>query len=225
MFVLGGVLLMNALFVTLFYKELKVSTFDPELAAAQGFHPKTIHYALMTLVSLTVVAAFETVGSLLVIALLIVPAATAFLLTNRLAVMLLLGVAAGAVSAIGGFATAVQLDVSISGSIVVAGGVLFLLVLMLAPKRGLLSILRMRRRQRVDFAGNMLAVHLLNHQHSGDRSESCTPENLSQSLNWSVAYADGACRNLQARRLVSDVSGKMQLTDKGTEVARATMML
>lgn len=223
--VIGGILLMNALFVVLFYKELKVSTFDPELAAAQGYRPRTMHYLLMTLVSLTVVAAFETVGSLLVIALLIVPAATAYLLTNRLSLMLLIGVVAGIAASVGGVATAIQLDVSISGSIVVAGGLLFVLVLLFAPKRGMVSMLQLRRKQRADFSGDLLAVHLLNHQHAGDRSESCSPANLASSLNWTTTYAEGACRNLQNRRLVREENGQMMLTEKGIEIARATMML
>jgi manganese/zinc/iron transport system permease protein len=223
--VLGGVLLLNLLFVLLFYKELKVSTFDPELAAAQGYHPKAIHYALMTLVSLTVVAAFETVGSLLVIALLIVPAATAYLVTNRLAVMLIAGVVAGIIASVSGFAAAIKMDISISGSIVVAGGVLFMLVLLLEPRTGLVSTLRMRRRQRSDFAGDLLAVHLLNHFSSGDRSESCSAENLAESLNWTPIYAESACKNLLTRRLVVDLEGSIQLTEKGTAVARAAMTL
>ncbi len=222
---LGGMLLLNLAFVLVFYKELKVSTFDPELAEAQGFRPKTMQYALMTLVSLTVVAAFQTVGSLLVIALLIVPAATSYLLTDRLSWMLVIGVIAGMMSAVFGFAGAIQLDLSISGSIVVAGGILFLLALVIAPKRGLLSMLRLRRKQRADFAGNLLAVHLLNHQGTEKGTETCQSELLAASLNWEPDYAQLACRNLQGRRLIEREDGVITLTEKGAEVARATMML
>src|SRR5437763_1378145 len=83
-----AVLALNLAFVVAFYKELKLTTFDATLAAALGFAPAVVHYALMTLVSVTCVAAFDAVGSVLVVALMIVPAATAYLLTDRLWVMI-----------------------------------------------------------------------------------------------------------------------------------------
>jgi len=84
LFVMGGILFLNALFVGVFYKELKLSTFDAGLATALGFSPALIHYALMGLVSITAVGAFDAVGSILVVALMIAPPATAYLLTDRL---------------------------------------------------------------------------------------------------------------------------------------------
>ena len=80
----------NALFVLLFYKELKISSFDPELATTLGMNATVMHYLLMTFTAITTVAAFESVGSILVVALLIVPPATAYLLTRRLGVMVAL---------------------------------------------------------------------------------------------------------------------------------------
>ncbi len=85
-------------FVILLWKELKFCSFDPEMARALGLRTTLVHYLLMGMVSLTVVAAFEAVGAILIVAMLIVPAATAYLLTERLAPMILLAVAAGAVS-------------------------------------------------------------------------------------------------------------------------------
>ena len=97
---LGGVCLLNLVFVLLFYKELKISSFDPELATTLGINARLMHYLLMTLVALTTVAAFESVGNILVVAMLIVPAAAAYMLTDRLAVMIVLSVVFGIVSAI-----------------------------------------------------------------------------------------------------------------------------
>ena len=75
----GGLLLINLVFITVFFKELKLVTFDPMLAAVLGFAPAAMHYALMTMVSLTTVGAFEAVGSVLVVAFMIGPPVTAYL--------------------------------------------------------------------------------------------------------------------------------------------------
>ena len=126
--ILGGVLLANALFIGIFLKQLLICSFDPQMASAVGINERVWHYALMTMVSLTVVAAFESVGAILVVAMLIIPGATAYLVTHRLKIMLLLSVVAGAIAAVGGFYTASWLDVSIAGSMAVVAGCLFALV-------------------------------------------------------------------------------------------------
>src|SRR5262249_48937177 len=102
LWVMAAVLLANLAFVTVFYKELKLATFGPALGAALGFLPAVLHYGLMTLVSVTAVAAFDAVGSVLVVALMIVPAAAAYLLTDRLGVMLGLACGVGVAGAVAG---------------------------------------------------------------------------------------------------------------------------
>ena len=134
--VMLGILLLNVLFVVLFYKELKLSTFDAGLAAALGFSPVLLHYALMTLVSVTVVGAFDAVGSILVIALMVAPPATAYLLTDRLSRMLGLSVLLGVVGAISGYWLAHALNTNIGAAMVTMLGVLFALAfLVCAPAR------------------------------------------------------------------------------------------
>ncbi len=123
--ILGGVLLANVLFILLFYKQLKISSFDPELAQAVGISKRLWHYLLMTMVSLTVVAAFELVGAILVVAMLIIPGATAVLLSHRLPVVLLLSVAVGIWCAVLGFYGAAFFNASIAGFMAVVGGILF----------------------------------------------------------------------------------------------------
>ncbi len=125
LWVVGPVLALNAAFLALFFKELKLATFDPGLAASLGFRPGRLHYALMGLVSLTAVAAFDAVGSILVVALMVGPPATAYLLTDRLAVMIGLGAALGAVCALAGLALALALDVSLAGAMATVVGALF----------------------------------------------------------------------------------------------------
>lgn len=128
--ILGGILLANGLFISTFFKQLLICSFDPQMATAVGINERFWHYALMTMVSLTVVAAFESVGAILVVAMLIIPGATAYLVTQRLRTMLLLALAIGALAALGGFFTAAWLDVSIAGSMAVVAGLLFGLVLL-----------------------------------------------------------------------------------------------
>jgi manganese/zinc/iron transport system permease protein len=109
--IMSALCVMNAAFVGLFYKELKLSTFDAGLAASLGFAPVVLHYALMTVVSITAVGAFTAVGAILTVALFIVPAATAYLLTDRLPVMIGLSIGVGALSAVSGYFAAETLVV------------------------------------------------------------------------------------------------------------------
>lgn len=135
----------NLALVVGLYKELKISTFDPELAQALGFRPRRLHYLLMGAVSLTLVGAFESVGAILVVALLVVPASAAFLLSQRLSRMLGLAVGLGALSAAAGYGLARAWDASIAGGMGLAAGMIFLLVFLLSPRDGLL-VRALRRR-------------------------------------------------------------------------------
>lgn len=128
LYVSGGLVVVNLICIFLFYKELSLSTFDPLLCAVLGFSPTLLHYGLMTLVSLTAVGAFESVGSVLVIAFMIGPPATAYLLSKRLHILLLLSAFFGSLSGILGYLLAWIIDVSIPGSMAVMVGLLFLAV-------------------------------------------------------------------------------------------------
>src|SRR5690606_11154676 len=130
LYVMAGILLLNLLFIAVFYKELKLSTFDAGLAAALGFSRGLIHYALMTLVSVTAVGAFDTVGSIIVVALIIAPPVSAYLLTDSLPRLLGLSVLIGVASAIAGYWLAHFLDASISGAMATTAGLIFLVVLL-----------------------------------------------------------------------------------------------
>lgn len=144
--IVGGVFLLTLLVTGLFYKEFKLCAFDPVLAATIGIPVTLLHYVQMTLVSLTTVAAFDSVGAILAIAMLIAPGATAYLLTDRLERMLGLSVAVGILSAVVGYGFAVWLDVSISGSMATAAGVLFALAFLLSPKYGVVARALQQRR-------------------------------------------------------------------------------
>lgn len=134
--VLGSVLILVLLFVYSAYKELILTTFDPQFATALGLNIVFWHYALMAMVSLTTVASFESVGAILVVALLIVPAATAQMLTKQLHLMLLVAGIIGVLSAAGGYFLAVAIDGSIAGAIATLTGIFFLLALLFSPTQG-----------------------------------------------------------------------------------------
>lgn len=160
---MGSLTLLNLLFILLFYKELKLATFDAGLAAALGFAPGALHYGLMALVSFTSVGAFQSVGALLIVAFLIIPPATAYLLTQRLPVMIALAVGVGVVSSLAGYAIAIWLDASIAGMMASVAGLCFALAFLFSPVEGYLTTRMRRERQRLEVAARLLVTHLAHH--------------------------------------------------------------
>lgn len=138
--VLLSVVLVVVLLVILgFYKEWKLTSFDPALAASLGIPVMFMHYVFMTLVSMTTVAAFDAVGAIMVVAMLITPAASAYLWTDRLLFMFALSGTFGILSAFMGYYIAVWLDTSISGSMAFATGIVFMISFLCSPKHGVLA--------------------------------------------------------------------------------------
>jgi manganese/zinc/iron transport system permease protein len=134
-----AVLIINAVVLIALWKEFKLSSFDPELATTMGFSATLMHYLLMTLVSVTTVASFEAVGSILVVAMLIVPASTAYLLTDRLGPMVVISAGIGVLAALLGYWAGMHWDTSISGMMTVVAGGLFSLSVLFAPQYGVIS--------------------------------------------------------------------------------------
>ncbi|MCA1054564.1 metal ABC transporter permease [Rossellomorea aquimaris] len=143
---LGAILTLDVLVIMLLFKEFKLTSFDPNMAAAIGIPVLVIHYILMGLVSVTTVSAFDSVGAILVVAMLIAPGATAYLLTDRYLVMLVLSGAIGIFDSVAGYYGAKLFDVSISGAMAVAAGIVFLIVWLFSPKYGLVSKFLNQRR-------------------------------------------------------------------------------
>ncbi|OZM58556.1 iron ABC transporter [Lottiidibacillus patelloidae] len=137
--VLSIILVINIILILFFYKEFKISSFDPQMAAAIGVPVVFIHYLLMGMTSLTAVSAFESVGAILVVAMLIVPGAAAYLLTDKLHIMLILSAIIGVLSAIAGYQIAYIFNVSIAGAMASAAGLIFFIVFIASPKHGLIA--------------------------------------------------------------------------------------
>ncbi len=152
--VLSAVTIVNSLLVLVFFKELKLSAFDPSLSTSVGVSARLMHYLLMVIVAVTAVASFESVGNILVVAMFVVPPATAFLLTQRLHVMILISAIVAATSAILGHISALVVptwfgfrSASTSGMMALCAGCVFFVASLLAPRQGVL--VRIVRRQRL----------------------------------------------------------------------------
>lgn len=141
----GGLLLLILLLIGIGYKGLLLTTFNAEYAASLGISTAFWHYLLMSAVSVTTVVSFEAVGAILVVAFLIVPPATAYLLTDKLKPMLLLTALFGFASALSGYYLAVWLDGSIAGAMSVMAGVFFVAALLFSPAQGYVWKVRKKR--------------------------------------------------------------------------------
>lgn len=147
--------------IMLFYKQLLVSSFDPGLGASLGINQTAVHYSLMCGLSVVVVSAFQSVGAILVIAMLILPGATAYLLSHRLPVMLGLSVIHSLLSSVIGMHLDIWLNCSMAAAMVVAGGALFTLAWIFSPSQGLLQRLRNRRAMETSTAEDQRGIDLV----------------------------------------------------------------
>ncbi len=235
--------LLTIAFVTLFYKELKLASFDEALAKALGFRPGVLHYALMILVSLVAVGAFDAVGSILVIAFFIIPPAAAYLLTDRLALMLVLSALIGSAGAFFGYDLArgsflgifqvsdlIALlnrlfglglleawNSSISASMVLMMFFYFLLAWLLSPKYGLVSTLLRRANQRRHFDNQVVLGHIYNHRGTAREAAELTVENLHEHFRWGQRKMARVLGRLRAAQQVKVVDNIVQLTPRGQE--------
>ncbi|AOZ89344.1 manganese ABC transporter permease [Bacillus xiamenensis] len=138
MWITLGIGIFILLAVIVFYKELLISSFDPVISSVYGLPNRMIHYFLMTLLTLVTVASLQTVGIILVVAMLITPAATAYLLTDRLWIMIYLSAFFGAVSAVAGLGLSFTYNLSSGASIVLVATILFGSAFIFSPKQGIL---------------------------------------------------------------------------------------
>ncbi|MCM3026509.1 metal ABC transporter permease [Bacillus safensis] len=138
MWITLGIGIFILLAVIVFYKELLISSFDPVISSVYGLPNRMIHYFLMTLLTLVTVASLQTVGIILVVAMLITPAATAYLLTDRLWIMIYLSAFFGAVSAVVGLGLSFTYNLSSGASIVLVATILFGSAFVFSPKQGIL---------------------------------------------------------------------------------------
>lgn len=225
LWVMSILLIINIAVLTLLYKELKISTFDPALTQSLGFNPVLIHYLLMLLLSITTVGAFTAVGAILVVALVIVPAATAYLLTDRLIEMMVGSAIIGALAAIGGYWLAMWIDGSIAGGIVTMAGLFFALALLFSPQQGLVAQRRQAYVNRQRFAIDMLVMHLYTHERTADEYSESSLGHIGAALHWSPDQALRTIGRAVDRGMVVRANGNVVLTEQGRHyVQRLSIM-
>lgn len=218
---LGSVLVL----VVAFWKELKLTAFDAALANAMGFHPTRVHYLLMAMVAAVCVTTMQNVGAIVVIAMLIVPAATAHLLTDRFAIMLVYAVLISWLSAILGYLGALWAGSNAAGMMAVAAGCIFLFAVFLAPAHGLTSkwISNLRLRLRI-LSEDMLAQLYRAEEKSAEAAAaaSVSPEQCAE-------FAGGGLGGrvsmwlLQKRKHIDVGSDTVRLTDAGRKAGRSLL--
>lgn len=224
----GGVLLLNTLLFVVFYKEFKLTAFDPALADSLGVSSRFMHYLLMAMTAVTTVVAFETVGSVIVIAMFIVPAAAAYLLTDRFGLMLVFAVVfAVACAALGTLAaTAVPAwfgyrETVSAGAMATVAGLLFIAVWLTAPRHGLIS----KHLGRVALNLRILREDILGLLYRLEEMTDTAPDapfahTMRAVLSPSPIAARLALATLSRNRLIDRSGGAVRLTEPGRSRAR-----
>ncbi|HEY4602128.1 MAG TPA: metal ABC transporter permease [Cerasibacillus sp.] len=146
-----GIGIFVLLMVFLFYKELLITTFDPVISKSYGLPTKLVHYGLMVLLTLVTVASLQTVGVILVVAMLITPAATAYLLTNRLSVMIFLAAIFGTLSSVLGLYFSFKYNLTSGAVIVLVATAFFILAFLFSPQQGIVWRALKVNKQRASF--------------------------------------------------------------------------
>ena len=220
----GVMLLVNALVMLLLYKEFKITAFDPALAKTQGISPAVMHYILMTMTAATAVAAFETVGSILVVAMFVVPPATAYILTDRYGVLIVLSLGIGVLAAGLGHLSAITVPTwfgfsgtTTAGAMATIAGVLFLFAWIFSPSQGLLASLRKKQRRRAlilheDVLGFLWRVEERNNAH-------IAVEELPRLLSSTLRSIKKSFRSLCKAGEVRPEGGTYVLTQQGRKRA------
>jgi len=190
------IFIVNFLFITIFFKELKISTFDKALAVTLGMQPVLVHYILMSLVSVTAVTSFGAVGSILVVAFMIGPPITAYLLTNKLKEMIALSLLIGAVASVIGYNMAILFD---------------------SPKSGLISTIKRKRNQKLEFSVKILLIHIANHMNTPQETDECGVDMLEYHLRWDKMFLNKVLKKAMEMKLVYIENRIFKLSDKGKE--------
>lgn len=173
----------------------------------------------MTLVSLTAAGAFQAVGSVLVVAFMIGPPITAYLITDKLEKMLGGSVVFACINSLTGYYLASILDISIAGSMAVMTGVTFVLVFGFAPRCGLLTTLRRHKRQELDFAKKILLFHLYNHEGTAIEKVENAVKSIPIHLRWNKSFAEKIINSLKKDAYIYTENGVLMLTQEGRKAS------
>lgn len=216
LWMVGVILSISVSLLVLFFKELKIATFDAGLAASLGFTPMAIHYGLMTISSVTTVGAFDAIGAILVVAFMIVPAATVYLLTNNLKKMLFYSALVGVLAAIVGYWVAHFLDASIAGTIATVLGLMFFMVYLFAPDKGYISQWYKTKQQKTEVTMLVFMLHISNHEEEKERNI----HHLEEHINWTKHRAKKVLKLAGQNNMILIENDIVSLTEKGDQFTR-----
>ena len=198
---MGILLVVNLLFVIIFFKELKVTTFDRGFAKLAGFSSGALFYALMTLSSLTAVTAFDAVGAILVVSFLITPGAAAYLVSKDLKVMIAISVGYAVINSSIGYVLSLLMNVSMSGMTAAAAGVTFLLTF-LFNREGLITAIFIRLKRKSELKPELFLTHIGNHSGKREEREELGLGSIRDHLKWKQAEVDKTAGRLIRKGLI-----------------------
>lgn len=214
LYLTAAVLVYVLISVVVFYRYLFVATFQPVIAETMGISVKTIHYFLMLLLSFAVVASLKSVGLILVVAMLITPASTALLLSNRLHWVVFMSGIIGLVSAVLGLVIAIILDLTPAPTMAVVATLIYLIAVFFAPEKGVIPrFLQKRKLQR-----KIQLEDILKQTFRLQQKGKLNPTNLLNNLGFGKAILDKHLKELKAKGLFS--KQKLALTHEGKEEAK-----
>jgi len=215
---MGILFIVNLLFIIIFFKELKITTFDKGFAKLAGFSSVALFYALMTLSSLTAVTAFDAVGAILVVSFLITPGAAAYLISKDLKVMIAISVGYAVINSIIGYVLSLLMNVSMSGMTAAVAGVTFLITF-LFNKEGLITAIFIRLKRKSELKPELFLTHIGNHSGKKEELEELGLGSIRDHLKWKQAEVDKIAGKLIRRGLIRVDIGKniYDLTEKGRE--------
>jgi len=203
--------------IVLFYKQLLLTSFDPTMAMTIGISTTLVHYMLMTLLSMSIVAGLQSVGVILIIAMLITPPATAYLLSNNLKKILLLSAMFGTISAITGLYLSYHFNFASGASIVLVAVALFMLAFLFSPKEGVVTKL-IRRRS----ASKMVLIEdviKLSYRFKDEPGKTELVDKIANELGISNGRVEATIKTLIGKALMLRTNGTYNLTDEGVKYA------
>ena len=206
--------LINIAFIRIFFKELKLTTFDAEFAKIAGFSEVLLFYGLMSLTSFTTVVAFEAVGAILVISFLIAPASSAYLISKNLRTMIIISVLYSILNSILGFVLAMYYNLSMSGMSATIAGITFFITF-LFNKNGFLMKIITRKRKHIEFKKDAFLMHVGNHQQGENSKEELGINTIYTHLSWEKEDIEKYSNILIEENKILIDEGVYKLTEKG----------
>ena len=205
-----GVIVLTA--VGLFYKELQIWTFDAVIAQAMGLPVRGLHYLMMILLSLTIVASLQAVGIVLVIAMLIAPAASAYLVTHRLSRMIGIAVLVGVFSGVTGLYLSYYMNIASGATMVLVSLFIFTLAFLFSPDQGVVVrwARRIQNRKREEFEDAVKATWAIT-----QIGKPVTTQRMAKQMGVSSRRARKVLNQLDKEDMVKMSGGVARLTDNG----------